>query len=70
MQVKFKKAARISFDGCRVLEVKEGDIAPVPVNCEGVALDFIEKGYCEIFKEKAEAEPKEKKVKGAQNKNT
>lgn len=68
MQVKFKKDARISFDGCKVLEVKEGEITPVPFNCEMTALEFIEKGYCDKFEPKEDA--KEKKVKGAQNKNT
>lgn len=68
MQVKFKKEAKISFDGCKVLEVKEGEITPVPSNCEKVALEFIKKGYCDEFEPKEDS--KEKKVKGAQNKNT
>lgn len=70
MQIKFKvdKPTKVSLDGCKVLEVSKGDIVPVPKNCEGVALDFIKKGYCDEFEAPVKSE--DKKVKAPRNKDT
>lgn len=64
MDVKVLKNKPFSFDGCKIIDAKPGEIVPVPVSHTHVALELIDKGYIEEYK------PKKEKQKVPQNKNT